>query len=298
MKVRGKEYPVYQAREVNYLTGFRTRFSVPALPLEVEVRKRMMEHIAETIDLEEFRRFLDSEPQDTEKTRLATLREQLAQANASMQEIEETISHLKRADLIATQEEKYGKLVEQKERLEVAINTPQPEKKAVTVWKLRNDIARLAYDPMAFYKSPLDHQKRLIGALTTKLDLSLVAPRWMQLDVEWFFPAWGKETLYLYRRLSPPVRWTPEETAWLKEHYCTDSRDDICRHFSNRSWDAIKNYARDTFAYKRSYADRERGEIDCTWSYDDWHFLDTHPQVLDMMQEEDLAASIAAYWLG
>lgn len=198
-----------------------------------------------------------------------------------MREIEETISHLKLPALIEKQEEKYAKLMARKQELEAALNTPQPEERAVTVWKLRHDIVRLAYEPWAWYEAPLDHQKRLIRALTTKLDLSLVAPHWMQLEVEWFFPSWGSETVYMLRRLSPPVRWTPEDAAWLSEHYRNASRDEIMYHFSDRNWEAIKNYAHDSLGMKRSYAERERGKFEGEWSCEDWRFIEAHPEVLD-----------------
>jgi DNA invertase Pin-like site-specific DNA recombinase len=288
---RGKEMATYVIKELNNLTGHRTRFSLPAYHLEHAVVERMRWHIEQTSDFQKWKSDA-SKAQQKEDLRRTRIHEQLQHTIKRMDEIAETISHLKLAALIERQEQEYAQLLHHKEDLEKALATPLPIAKGASIWTMRDVIQRLR-DPHEWYKLPLDRQKLLMKTFIVKAKVDHAAPHWMQLDMEWIDPEWGPETLYLYRRLSPPIRWNAEENTWLRNYYQSVSRDEMVRHFPERNWDAIKKRARDMGMY-RGYADRERGEIDSMWSWEDVVFLQAHSEI--QMQEGDITVDYCMYW--
>ncbi len=282
----------YAAYELNYLSGHQRRYSISAPYLDNLVVKRVIMHFGHSSPGEFVEKWRNDAVAHQRKkdARKKQIQGQLRQTEKQLDEIAETIGKLKLPVLIERKEQEYANLLQRKAELEQALRQPVQEPKAATVYRLRNVLARARAEWDAL---PLERQRELLSALIVKLHLSLVAPHWMRLDIEWLDPEWGAQTFYIYRLLVPRYNWSENDDAWLREQYVQTSHDEIMAHFPTRNWQGIRNRARDLRLFRPT--NHEHGSIPAPWSVDDWNFLEAHPELKERIEEGDVAMDNKAY---
>ena len=105
--------------------------------------------------------------------------------------------------------------------------------------KLLTD-ASLAYDDF-----PFERKQKLVRLITTKICLSVFAPRWLLLEIEWspFLGISVNDFAFIWRPRASGGSWLERENEILTSMYEAQDRDSIQKAFPNRSWGSILHQA-------------------------------------------------------
>ncbi len=100
--------------------------------------------------------------------------------------------------------------------------------------------ASVSYDKMLFEK-----KQKLLRHVTTNLELSILAPRWLLLKVAWspFLGITVEDLAFIWHPYGAGGKWSDEENASLRSLYESEDRDTVQQALFNRSWQAIKHRA-------------------------------------------------------
>jgi len=98
--------------------------------------------------------------------------------------------------------------------------------------------ATISYNDMKFPK-----KQEFARLTTTRIELSEIVPRWLQLSLTWspFLGTTPKDIAYIWRN-SAGEDWSDEEIELLCQMYDED-RDDILRALPKRTWRAVRRMA-------------------------------------------------------
>ena len=105
--------------------------------------------------------------------------------------------------------------------------------------KLLTD-ASYGYDEFTF-----ENKQSLVRLITTNIYLSVLAPRWLLLEIDWspFLGVSVDDFAFIWRPYASGGSWLDADKETLKEVYEAESRDSILQSFPNRSWGSILHQA-------------------------------------------------------
>ncbi len=100
--------------------------------------------------------------------------------------------------------------------------------------------ASISYETMLF-----ENKQKLVRLVTTKLELSIIAPRWLLLQIAWspFLGTTLEDIAFIWHPYGSGGKWSDEETEILERMYHTEEKDSIREALYSRSWSAIKHMA-------------------------------------------------------
>jgi hypothetical protein len=100
--------------------------------------------------------------------------------------------------------------------------------------------ASTSYEGMKF-----DKKQKLLRLVTTKLELQILAPRWLTLSVAWspFLGTSLMDRAYIWHPYGAGGKWSDEEIEILKRVYGSQEKDRVLEELYNRSWAGIRHMA-------------------------------------------------------
>lgn len=100
--------------------------------------------------------------------------------------------------------------------------------------------ASTSYEGMEF-----ENKQKLVRISTIKLELGVLAPRWLTLTIGWspFLGIALKDSAFIWHPSGAGGKWSDEELEILGRMYETADKDSVLEALYNRSWTAIKNMA-------------------------------------------------------
>ncbi len=106
--------------------------------------------------------------------------------------------------------------------------------------------------------------------------LIFAAPHWVQLDIVWSLPAWGCDTLYIFRRRGKAPFWTEVEHEALRALYPYGTRDEILAALPTKSWSSIRNEALRIGVQRMVDVYRQPPTIPQSITWSDWQYMQEH----------------------
>src|SRR5205807_3380026 len=91
-----------------------------------------------------------------------------------------------------------------------------------------------------WHKKPITVRCEFVNLFVKQAVLTFATPHSIQLDIHWAHPAWGCDTLYLFRRRGKAPFWTEAEHETLKALYSYATRDEILQALPAKSWSSIR----------------------------------------------------------
>jgi hypothetical protein len=129
---------------------------------------------------------------------------------------------------------------------------------------------------------PIEDMSSFISTFVRKVVVQPLAPHFYSLDIHWYDPEWGVDTLLCYRDGNPSTRWTPEEIAIVKQHYCTASRLELLQLLPGRNYVSISWQAKQLGMEPRP---RELTSLPKSFCLQDWRIMEEYN-----LQEDELRA--------
>jgi len=118
-------------------------------------------------------------------------------------------------------------------------------------------------------------KRLLVEALTERVVLLHLAPRWIGLHIVWKDKEWGTDLAYIYRTKGATPEWTVEEHQLLTELYPSTVQTAIIEQLPNRSWRSIVTRASKTNILRVGRI-RKDSSIPEPLSLEDWQFMQKH----------------------
>jgi Resolvase, N terminal domain/Recombinase len=134
-------------------------------------------------------------------------------------------------------------------------------------------LASEGYEKMLF-----EDRHDLVRLVTTKLELSILATRWLKLEIVWspFLNVPVKDIAYIWHPYGSGDRWTDDEKAILQEVFSTKDKDTILRTFPNHSWRGIKFMASELDLHRPKPRLENNSLLPDTVSYQDYEIMQQH----------------------
>jgi Recombinase len=112
--------------------------------------------------------------------------------------------------------------------------------------KALRDSAKLLTDASYAYKDfAFQSKQKLVRLITTNIYLSVLAPRWLLLEIDWspFLGVSVNDFAFIWRPYASGGSWLDAENEILRSVYEAESRDSILQTLPNRSWGSILHQA-------------------------------------------------------
>ena len=245
---------------------------IHAAPIDTAYSKRFFDHLEEIHDLDEYRRFIGEETQKQE-TQTRTLTTQLLETESQQDAIIEEITDIWRAikqQIYKEQEEnaaldtekrqqelereakplleklrtRFAALETLKTELQQKLNQQSQEshdvQEARQFASFHTELHKLR---LAWEKKPFPIRKEFVNLFVEKAIISVASPHWVRLDVVWSYPAWGEDTIYVYRRHGEQDNWTQEEKEIVRKYFYTADQETFLQLLPTKTWRAIKEKA-------------------------------------------------------
>ncbi len=114
-------------------------------------------------------------------------------------------------------------------------NELQPEKVIPNFYRILDKVSD------EFWKLDIDKQRWMLSKLIEGIEIKNISPHIYLLTVKWLRAvAKCPDTALMYRGSNLRQSWMPEEEAWLRENYPMCDKQEILKHFPDRTWTIIK----------------------------------------------------------
>jgi len=123
-----------------------------------------------------------------------------------------------------------------------------------------------------WHKKPFSVRYEFINLFVREATLTIVSTHWVQLDIVWTHPAWGGDSLFIYRQRGSNEVWTEEEGVVLRTRYSLAPKEEILPLLPHKSWSSIRMEAR-KLGIPREQPNTYPFPKNLTWS--DWQFMQT-----------------------
>jgi len=270
-----------------------------SVPVDTAFTNRFFELLEEMHDLDEYHRFIAEETQK-QATQTDTLTTQLLETESQQEAILDEITAIRREikqQLYREQEENLTLDTEKRQQeleLEAKPILDKLRTRFATLETLKNELqGKLNQQPqenqevrearqfasfhielhklrLVWEKKPLPIRKEFVNLFVEKAIVSVAAPHWVQLDIVWSYPAWGVDTLYIYRRSGEHEVWAEEEKETVREHYFTADQETFLKLLPTKTFRAIKK-----MAHRMGLPAHPRTKLVVSEfaSWEDWQFM-------------------------
>lgn len=260
----------------------RSDIEIDVADIDTPFCEAFFDKLEHTHDFDHYRQWIDAE-YGKQQNEIKSLEAQLAH-NATRQEAaEDEILDLR----VAVKEEKISEkdaapqierlrsrivVLEQsrkqiEEKLSQISDRDKLEKAERTMRVYKSFHEELAVLKEEWHKKPMDRKVEFVNLLVQNVTLTIEAPRWIRMDIQWAYPLWEAETHYIYRVRGKTPKWTEEEKDILRTMYPDATVTEILQALPNRSWSSITMAAYQVLHVKRNI--REKNTIPFGWS-DSW----------------------------
>src|SRR5260221_4514860 len=127
----------------------------------------------------------------------------------------------------------------------IEILSKKDNQAAKTEKTLRRSAKLLTDASYGYEEFTFENKQNLVRLITTNIYLSVLAPRWLLLEIDWspFLGVSVDDFAFIWRPYASGGSWLDAEKETLKEVYEAESRDSILQSFPNRSWGSILHQA-------------------------------------------------------
>ena len=127
---------------------------------------------------------------------------------------------------------------------------------------------------------PFDRKLEFVNLFVTKAVLTLPASHFVQLDIHWSHPLWGRDSLIIFRKIGASPYWTTPEKELIRRLYPRAQREELLSQLPFKTWASIKTEAK-ALGVKREIA--TASEIPDSLSWSDWVFMQEHEITTQML---------------